>query len=132
MGDFNSVQLLGRLTRDVELKYTKSGTAVGNVGIAVGRRVKRGDSWETETTFVDCVAWGNTAENMSKFLGKGREVFIAGRLKLDQWQDKDGKNRSKLTVVIENCQFVGPKEGGGSRELPNKGNTDIESDDIPF
>jgi single-strand DNA-binding protein len=114
MADYNKVLLMGNLTRDVELKYTPSNQAVANIGIAVNRRykTKEGESRE-ETTFVDCEAWGRTAEVMNQYLSKGRPVFIEGRLKLDQWQDKDGSNRSKLRVVIDTFQFIDSKGGGG-------------------
>ena len=114
-GSFNRVLLLGNLTRDIELRHTPSNTAVANVGIAVNRKYKT-DSGETkeEVTFVDCEAWGKTAEIMSQYLAKGRPIFIEGRLKLDTWQDKtDGSNRSKLKVVVESFQFVDSRPGGG-------------------
>ncbi len=114
-GSFNKVFLMGNLTRDIELRHFAGDQAVANIGLAVNRRfrTKDGENRE-ETTFVDCEAWGRTAETMSKFLSKGRPVFVEGRLKLDQWQDKDGGNRSKLKVVVENFQFVdSPGESGG-------------------
>ncbi len=114
-GSFNKVFLMGNLTRDIELKHTPSDQSVATIGIAVNRRytTKDGEKRE-ETTFVDCEAWGRTAEVMSQYLSKGRGVFIEGRLKLDQWDDREtGKKRSKLLVVIENFQFVDSKGGGG-------------------
>ncbi len=117
-GNFNRVFLMGNLTRDVEVRHTQSNTAVGTFGIAVNRRysVGEGPSREQreEVTFVDCEAWGRTAEIMSQYLRKGRPVFIEGRLKLDQWEDKNGGGkRSKLLVVVESFQFVDSREGGG-------------------
>ena len=115
MANFNKVLLVGNLTRDPELKHTPSNQAVAQIGLAVNRQfnTKDGEKRE-ETTFVDCEAWGRTAEVMSQYLSKGRPVLVEGRLKLDQWQDKDGNNRSKLKVVIENFQFLGGRgEGGG-------------------
>jgi single-strand DNA-binding protein len=116
MANYNKVLLMGNLTRDVELKYTPSGQAVAKIGLAVNRKWKAADgSQQEETTFVDCDAWGRTAEVMSQYLAKGRPVFVEGRLKLDTWQDKDGSNRSKLKVVIESFQFIDSRggEGGG-------------------
>jgi single-strand DNA-binding protein len=114
MPNYNKVLLMGNLTRDVELKYTPSNMAVANLGIAVNRKYKGNDGeMKEETTFVDCEAWAQTAENLSKWFSKGRPIFLEGRLKLDQWQDKEGGNRSKLKVVIENFQFVDPKASGG-------------------
>lgn len=114
MPNYNKVLLMGNLTRDVELKYTPSNMAVANLGIAVNRKYKGTDGeLKEETTFVDCEAWSQTAENISKWFSKGKPIFLEGRLKLDQWQDKDGGNRSKLKVVVENFQFVDSKGGGG-------------------
>ena len=114
MASFNQVILLGNLTRDVELKHTPSNQAVANIGLAMNRQyqTREGERRE-EVTFVDCEAWGRQAEVMAQYLSKGRPVFIQGRLKLDTWQDKDGGNRSKLKVVVENFQFVGGRDGGG-------------------
>ncbi len=116
MASYNKVMLMGNLTRDIELRYLpNSNTAVANLGLAVNRRFRTGDGEQREeTTFVDCEAFGRTAETMSQYLKKGRPVFIEGRLKLDQWQDRDsGQNRSKLKVVVENFQFIDSREGGG-------------------
>ncbi len=116
-GTVNKVFLMGNLTRDVELKYTPSNQPVATFGIAMNRRYKTKDGENREeTTFVDCEAWARTAEVMNEYLAKGRPVFIEGRLKLDQWQDKDGNKRSKLRVVVENFTFVdsrGSAGGGG-------------------
>ena len=147
MPDYNKVLLMGRLTRDVELKYTPSNMAVANIGLAVGRRYKTKDGEQREeTTFVDCEAWSRTAELMNQYLSKGRPVFIEGRLKLDQWQDKDGSNRSKMKVVIENFQFIDSRPssndgGGGQSNAPTTAGATaaggpvhepIGEDDIPF
>ena len=115
MANFNKVLLVGNLTRDPELKHTPSNQAVAQIGLAVNRQfnTKDGEKRE-ETTFVDCEAWGRTAEVMCQYLAKGRPVLVEGRLKLDQWQDKDGNNRSKLKVVVENFQFLGGRGEGGS------------------
>lgn len=114
-GSLNKVILMGNLTRDVELKHTPSNMAVGSFGLAMNRRFRAGDGqMREEVTFVDCEAWGKTAETMSKYLQKGRPVFLEGRLKLDTWEDKnDGSKRSKLKVVVETFQFVDSKGGDG-------------------
>lgn len=118
MGTYNRVLLMGNLTRDIELRHTSTNQAVANIGIATNRRYRTASGEDREeTTFVDCEAWGSTAEVMAKYLTKGRPVFIEGRLKLDQWQDKDGNKQSKLRVVVENFQFVDSRAGGG----PNGG-----------
>ena len=154
-GNFNRVLLMGNLTRDPELRQTPNGMAVANIGLAVNRRFRdsAGNNQE-ETTFIDCEAWGRTAEVMCQYLGKGRPVFVEGRLKLDQWQDKEGGNRSKLKVVIENFQFVDSRAEGGGGGAPGQGGPGqgapqrrspapqgaqqgpayepVEDDDIPF
>ena len=114
MPSYNKVLLMGNITRDVELKYTPGNMAVATIGIAVNRRfkTKEGET-KDEVTYVDCEAWGRTAEVIQQYLGKRKPIFIEGRLKLDQWQDKEGGNRSKLKVVVENFQFVDSKGGGG-------------------
>jgi len=113
-GSFNKVLLMGNLTRDVEVRHTSGNQAVAKLGLAVNRRFKTqsGENRE-EVTFVDCEAWGRTAEVMSQYLAKGRPVFIEGRLKLDQWEDRDGNKRSRHLVVVENFQFVDSREGSG-------------------
>lgn len=120
MPNLNRVMLMGNLTRDPELRYTpNNNTAVAQIGMAINRKWKdqNGEQRE-EVTFIDCEAWGRTAEVLNQYLRKGRPVYIEGRLKLDQWQDKDGNNRSKMRVVVETFQFIDSKggddgEGGG-------------------
>ena len=114
MANFNKVILMGNLTRDVELRAISSGQQLAKIGLAVNRNytTASGEKRE-EVTFVDCEAWGKTAEVMAKYLAKGRPVMIEGRLKYDQWDDKDGNKRSALRVVIETFQFVGAPGGAG-------------------
>lgn len=144
MANYNKVFLMGNLTRDPELRYTTGGTAVASMGIAVNRkwRSQAGEDRE-ETTFVELNAFARQAEVMSEYLSKGRPVFIEGRLKLDQWQDKaTGANRSKLTVTVENFQFLGGRgdQSGPRRQKPSggqgrPGNNQAppgDDDDIPF
>ncbi|MDB4775667.1 MAG: single-stranded DNA-binding protein [Phycisphaera sp. TMED9] len=115
MPSFNQVILIGNLTRDVELRHTPSNQTVANIGMAMNRQYQTKDGERREeVTFVDCEAWGRQAEVMAQYLSKGRPVMIQGRLKLDSWQDKEGGNRSKLKVVVENFQFLGSREGGGN------------------
>ncbi len=159
MPNLNRVMLMGNLTRDPELRYLPSNTAVVGLGVAVNRRWRnqQGEQQE-ETTFVDCEAFGRSAEVINQYLRKGRPIFIEGRLKLDQWQDKEGQNRSKMKVIIENFQFVDSRGGAGTEDSagpPPMGNTrptvavppqpppapaaagpnthqPLEEDDIPF
>jgi single-strand DNA-binding protein len=112
MASFNRVILVGNLTRDPELRYIPSGTAVSDIGLAVNDRVKRGDQWVDEATFVDITLWGRTAEIANEYLSKGSPVLIEGRLKLDRWE-KDGQKHSKLKVIGERLQMLGAREGGG-------------------
>lgn len=112
MASYNRVILVGNLTRDPELRYIPSGTAVSEVGLAVNDRVKKNDQWVDETTFVDVTLWGRQAEIANEYLSKGSSVLIEGRLKLDKWE-KDGQKHSKLRVVGERMQMLGGKGGGG-------------------
>jgi single-strand DNA-binding protein len=115
MASFNKVFLMGNLTRDPQLKYLPSQTPVVEFGIACNRkfRTQSGEDRE-EVTFVDCSAFGKTAEVINQYFQKGRPIFIEGRLKYDSWEDKQGGGkRSKLTVQIENFQFIGDRGGQG-------------------
>lgn len=148
MANLNKVMLIGNLTRDPELRYTPKGTAVADIGMAINR-VWNNDSGQKqeETTFVDVTLWGRQAELAEKYLGKGRGVYIEGRLQLDSWDDKEtGKKRSKLKVVGENLQFLpdgkaGSGGGGGGGQRPQSDSTPAanaapavqeDEDDIPF
>jgi single-strand DNA-binding protein len=140
MASLNKIMLIGNLTRDPQLSYLPSQTAVVEFGLAVNRRWtgKDGEKRE-ETCFVDCRAFGRQAENINKYLSKGRALFVEGRLTFDSWTAQDGSKRSKHRVTVENFQFLG---GGGQREDVS-GNAsaepvgsdvppDNEADDIPF
>lgn len=114
MASFNKVILIGNLTRDVEVRYTPTGTAVADVSLAVNESYKGKDGQKVDSTvFVDCTLWGKTAELAGQYLAKGKPVVFEGRLKLDRWDDKDtGKQRSKLGVTVESMQFLGSPSGG--------------------
>lgn len=120
MASVNKVMLLGRLTADPELRYTPKGTAVCDLRLAMNRQYTDPGSGEKkeETTFVDVTVWSRQAETSAQYLKKGREVFVEGRLKQDQWE-QDGQKRSKLSVTAENVTFVGG--GGGGREYGGEG-----------
>jgi single-strand DNA-binding protein len=122
MASFNRVILVGNLTRDPELRYTSSGTAVTDVGLAVNDRYKNAQGqWVEQPTFVDVTLWARTAEVASEYLSKGSPVLIEGRLKLDTWETNDGQKRSKLHVVGEKMQMLGKAgEGGGSQRQPER------------
>lgn len=105
----NKVVLLGRLTKDIEVRYTESGTAVGNLTLAVKRRIKNTDG-EYESDFINCVCWKETAETMNKYLKKGDPVLVEGRIQTRNFEDKDGNKRYATEVVIEHMDFIGSKK----------------------
>ncbi len=113
MANFNKVMLMGNLTRDPELSYLPSQTAVCRFGLATNRRWTSQDGQpKEEVTFVDVDAFGKTAETIAKYLKKGRPVFIEGRLQYRQWEAQDGTKRSKLSVVVDNFQFIDSRPAG--------------------
>ena len=124
MGNFNKVLLMGNITRDIEVRHTPTtNMAIAQIGLAVNHKWRDKTSGEIkeEVCFVDCDAFGKTAENIAKFFSKGRPIFIEGRLKLDTWKDKtDGSNRSKLKVVVDSFQFVDSKAGGGAPSVQTR------------
>jgi len=141
MANFNKVLLIGNLTRDPQLSYLPSQTPVVEFGLAVNRKWtgKDGQS-KDETCFVDCRAFGRLAENINKYMTKGRPLFVEGRLSYDTWTAQDGSKRSRHRVVVENFQFLGAPPGGtdsqvqpdgASSEGPAKG-AQPSDDDIPF
>ena len=148
MASFNKVILMGNLTRDPELRYTPSGTAIAKMGLAVNRvwRDSEGQQKE-EVTFVDVDAFGKQAETIGQYMQKGRPILVEGRLKLDQWEDKNtGQYRSRLGVVLERFTFVGGGGGqaGGGDAAPQQsapppsepaGGPPVDApgdDDVPF
>lgn len=112
MATYNRVILMGNLTRDIQLRYTPTGTPVTEVGMAVNdRRKGTNGEWIDEVTFVEVTFWGRTAEIAAEYLSKGSPVFVEGRLKYDSWE-KDGQKHSKLRVVCERMQMLSSREGG--------------------
>lgn len=121
MASFNRVILLGNVTRDPELRYISTGTAVTEIGLAVNdRRKTASGEWVEETTFVDVTLWGRTAEVAGEYVTKGAPLLIEGRLKLDTWE-KDGKKNSKLRVVCDRMQLLGSKSDGSKSDGPRSG-----------
>lgn len=120
MANVNKVILIGRLVRDVELKTTPSNQSVASIGLAVNHKYKTaGGEAREEVSFIDCEAWGKTAEVLNQYVGKGDPLYVEGRFKQDTWEDKDGGKRSKIKVVIENFQFLkGRDDGEKPREAP--------------
>jgi single-strand DNA-binding protein len=115
MANVNRVILIGNLTRDPQLKYLPSQTAVVEFGLATNRRFKTASGEDREEVcFVDCAAFARQAEVINQYCQKGKQIYIEGRLKFDQWEDKQGGGkRSKLSVVVENFQFLGGRDSGG-------------------
>jgi len=131
MASYNRVILVGNLTRDPDLRYTPSGTAVTDLGLAVNdRRKNASGEWVDETTFVDVTLWARQAEVASQYLSKGSPVLIEGRLKLDTWENKEGQKRSKLHVVGERMQMLGGRGGGGGGGQRSSGGSS-SYDDAP-
>jgi single-strand DNA-binding protein len=135
MSNYNKVILVGRLTKEPELKAT-SGPNLCNLSLAINRTWLSNGEKKEETTFVDVTAWGKTAENAHKYLARGSQCLIEGRLTLNRWDGADGKQHSRLTVTAEAVQFLGPPHGqrpaaAGSEATPAAG-SEINADDIPF
>ena len=150
MASFNKVILAGNLTRDPELRYTPKGTAVARIGLAINRTytTETGEKKE-EVTFVDVDAWGRQAEVISQYMKKGRPLLMEGRLKLDQWEDKNThQKQSKLKVVLESFSFIDSKGGDSAAPAgirttaapaatpeapaPEPEAPEPEHDDVPF
>jgi single-strand DNA-binding protein len=142
MASYNRVVLVGNLTRDVELRYTPSGTAVTDISLAVNDRVKKNDQWVDEVNFFDITLWGRTAEVAGEYLSKGSSVLIEGRLKLDRWE-QEGQKKSKIKIIGEKMQMLGgrPGGGGGQSSGPHNNAAAVKSapaqgpppdDEVPF
>ena len=133
MKDINSVVLVGRLTRDAELKYTPTGTAILNLSVAVNRSVKRGDAWEDEVSFFDIVLFGKLAESIAQYCTKGQQIGVQGALRQERWE-KDGVLRSKVKIIADTVRLLGGKRdaadsGPVGKEIPKADDFD---GDIPF
>ena len=141
MASFNRIMLMGNLTRNPELKYTPSGSAVADLGLAVNESFKNkaGETIE-QTCFVDVVVWGRQAETATEYLQKGSPVFVEGRLQFDQWEGQQGEKRSKLRVRAERVQFLSAGGGSGNAASDPGGGSagpapivqPPSDDDVPF
>lgn len=146
MANFNKVILMGNLTRDIELRHTQGGMAVAKFGMAINRKTSSQSGEARESTcFVDCTAFGKSAELLQQYVRKGSPLFVDGRLEFSTWEAKDGGKRSKLEVIVENFQFMGGgnREGGGGgggqrsgggRQAQEgaAGGGEVDYGDIPF
>lgn len=126
MADLNRVLLIGRLTRDPELRYLPNGTPKAELRLATGRKYKdKSGEWQEDTCYVDVVVWSRQAEIASQYLAKGRQVFVEGRLDYQEWESQEGQKRSKHQVVAERVQFLDGKGGGqggaGGGEMGEEG-----------
>jgi single-strand DNA-binding protein len=143
MANYNKVILLGNLTRDPQLRYLPNSTAVCDFGLAVNRRWRDKDgNQKEEVCFVDISTFGRQAETLNQYMTKGRSLLVEGHLRLDTWTGQDGQKRSKLSVVAENCQFLGgrgeqpaggaPQERSApSQEAAGPAAAAPETDDVP-
>lgn len=137
----NHITIMGRLTRDPELRYTQSGTAVASFTLAVDRDFSDKSSGERQTDFIDCVAWRQTAEFVSKYFPKGSMAIASGRLQLRDWQDKEGNKRRSAEVLADNVYFgeskkdgYAPAKGGVNAPPPSGKFSEIDGGDgdLPF
>lgn len=129
----NKIDVMGRLTRDVDLKTTPAGVSVASFSMAVERDFAEGG--EKKTDFIDVVAWRQTAEFVSKYFTKGMMAVVSGRLQIREWQDKEGNKRKTAEIVADNVYFgEGKKDNGGSNQTKPAGNPiDVPTDgDLPF
>jgi single-strand DNA-binding protein len=145
MLEMNKVFLIGNLTRDPDIRYIPSGTAVSEFDIAVNRRYKnKNGEAKDETAFINIETWGKTAEFCSQYLKKGRRIFVEGRLRQDSWEAQDGTKRQRIRVVAERVQFADFKPGAAaaapeSADQPTETTTEAGADksegvddDLPF
>lgn len=116
MPNYNSVTMIGHVTRDPQLSYTPTGTAVAEFGLAVNRTWGSGSEKREETCFVDCTCYGKGAEVLNSYVHVGDPLFIEGRLRFQTWQSQDGSKRSKHNIVVESFQLL----GGGKRQEPKR------------
>jgi len=141
MSNFNKVILLGRLSRDVELKSVNQGTSLVELGVAVNERRKSTEgAWKEEVHFIDVTFWGKKAEVIAQYLAKGDPILVEGRLKQNRWE-ANGKNHSRINVYGEQFSFVGSRQHGSEvimeptdieRETSVRKTVTIPDDDIPF
>ena len=135
MSSYNKVIMMGNLTRDPQLSYLPSQTAITEFGLAMNRKWTKDDQEQDDVCFVECKAFGKLAENINKFFTKGRPILIEGRLAFDQWVALDGTKRNKHYIVVSNFTFVDSKQDAGSapQEQPNTPTGGAPPcDDIPF
>lgn len=136
MAAANKVILIGNISREIEVKYLKSGMAVTNIGLAVNEKVKDGDSWVDKCQFFDVTVWGKQAESLGQYMTKGSSLYVEGKLTVEQWE-KDEVKHSRVKITAQNIQFLGSRGGGTAKadsspkteqdELPS-----LDGEDLPF
>lgn len=134
MASLNSVVLIGNLTREPELKFIPSGSAVCTMNLAINRQYVSNGEKKEEVLFVKVNAWGKVAENCGKYLIKGSQVAVEGRLQMHQWEDKDGQKRSRIDVLATNVQFMSKPKDSGKKEIEESENDKdlMPYDEVPF
>jgi single-strand DNA-binding protein len=131
MAEINSVTLVGRITREPELKYTQGGMAVLKFSLALNKRTKTGEQWGDVAHYFDCTMLGKGAESVSKYMAKGKQVAIIGELSQNRWE-KDGKTQSKVEILVHTLQLLGGKQEGDTTGHEVSKGEDGYTDDIPF
>lgn len=134
MQGLNTVSIGGNLCRDAELRATASGMAVLTFSVAVNesRKNQQTGEYEDYPNYVDCTMFGRRAESVSRYLSKGTYVALTGRLHQNRWQNKDGQNRSKLEVTVDNIHFESRAERDGGYAQQQESSADVYDEDIPF
>lgn len=135
MSDVNKVIIIGRLTRDIEIKTTNNGGFVGKFSLASNRKEKSGDTWTEKPGFFDCVVFGKSAEILKQYTRKGSKLCVEGSLRWSSWEGSDGKKASKVEIAVESFQFLDAKPQGGEIEPQGAAHFDTgatSDDDIPF
>lgn len=133
MPNVNQLVVCGNLTRDITMKYTQGGMAIAEIGICVNNRVKRNDEWTDDPVFLDCTAFGKTAEFANDHLSKGAAAVITGKISMDQWTDKQtGAKRSKLKVIADTVIPCASFKGSGQRQQQEREPTHASSSNEPF
>ena len=128
--DYNKITLIGRLTRDIDLKYTTTGTAIAAVSLASNRSVKKQDNWETEVSYFDGNIYGRMAENLKPYLTKGKQIAVDGYLKQDRWE-KDGKTSSRVVIHANSVQLMGSSKSDGNSETNGGASRFQPRNDVP-
>ena len=123
--DMNVVCLVGRLTRDPELRHTKTGTCILKFSLAVNRRKKNGDNWEDEVSFINVVLMGKQAQGIAQYMAKGKQVAVNGELQENRWEE-NGNKRSRIEVIARSVQLL------ASNSQPQQSHSTVPDDDIPF